>query len=237
MDNETGRVDEIGDLLYKMHKQKQNNQPEITQSYENKHIKRKLEKGGYKIDSSKLYFLSKNIPFGLDKVEVKKSKVHGYGVFSKKNILKGELITFYPGDFVEFYPKGDKIKDNHMTSIIRSERFEKHFGDTTDTKFRDNNYSYDLNKHYSIIGSPHFKGDPNYMGHFINDGAKSNSTKKSNEIYKTITMLKANCIFHNLKEDLHVAVVSTKKIKRGEELFISYGLGYWKSYNKNNLKL
>ena len=46
-------------------------------------------------------------------------------------------------------------------------------------------------------------------------------------------MLKANCIFHNLKGDLHVAIVTTKDIKKGEELFISYGLGYWKSYNRN----
>ena len=74
------------------------------------------------------------------------------------------------------------------------------------------------------------------MGHFINDGAKSNSTDKSNEIYKTITLLKKNCKFYNLK-DLHVAIISTKNIKIGEELFISYGIGYWKSYNKNKLKL
>lgn len=185
-----------------------------------------------KIDNVKLEYLSNILPFELNKVEVKKSKIHGYGVFAKKNILKDKLITFYPGDIIEYLPNKDRGINDHITGVFHSKRFVKQFGTTCDKKFRNNDYAYDINKNYTIIGSPYFKKDSNYMGHFINDGAKSNSTNKSNEIYKTITTLKANCKFYNLKEDLHIAIISTKKIKKGEELFISYGIRYWKSYNK-----
>ena len=184
-----------------------------------------------KIDKLKLVYLSNILPLGLNKVEVKKSKLHGYGVFAKRNILKDELITFYPADIIEYLPNGDRNIKGHLTNIFRSIRFEKQFGKTCDKKFRNYDYAFDINENYTIIGSPYFKEDTNYMGHFINDGAKSNSTHKSNEIYKTITSLKANCRYYNLK-DLHVAVISTKNIKKGEELFIIYGIRYWESYNK-----
>ena len=54
----------------------------------------------YIIDILKLKILSSIFQFELNKVELKKSKIHGYGVFATKNISKDELITFYPGDIV-----------------------------------------------------------------------------------------------------------------------------------------
>jgi len=43
-----------------------------------------------------------------------------------------------------------------------------------------------------------------------------------------------NCIFYNLK-DLHIAIIATKDIEFREELFISYGIEYWNSFNKKYL--
>ena len=101
-------------------------------------------------------------------------------------------------------------------------------------KYRNNDYAYDINEYYAIIGYEYFKDDSNYhLGHFINDGAKTNSTENSNKIYNEITRIKMNCIFYNLK-DLHIAIIATKDIEFGEELFISYGIEYWNSFNKKN---
>ena len=208
-----------------------------------KNYKNQLEKSictwnnnEYVIDKCKLKFLSQIFSFELDKVELKKSLIHGLGVFAKQNINKGELITFYPGDFVEYTPNEDSDLPNHLTILYRSQRFENKFGEVTDSKFRNNDYGFELNSFYSIIGCNHFTDDPNYLGHFINDGAKTNSTEKQNEIYLKISNLKRNCKFHILK-DLHVAIIATKNINIGEELFIRYGLSYWDWFNRNSKEL
>jgi hypothetical protein len=193
----------------------------------------------YIIDKLKLDNLSFILPFELNKVELKKSNIHGYGVFAKQQILKNELITFYPGDFVEYYPNADGAINNHITTVYRSERYENQFGNNIHSdiskKYRNNDYRYDINEHYSIIGCSYFKDDSNYLGHFINDGAKTNSTEKSNKIYIKISSIKNNCNFYSLK-DLHIAIIAIKDIEIGEELFIRYGIGYWNSYNKNTIK-
>jgi len=187
----------------------------------------------YIIDKLKLEYLSEMIPFELEldkKIELKESKIHGLGVFAKQKINKGELITFYPGDFVEYTSNEDRHLPHHLTILFRSKRLENRFGQVTDSSYRNSDYGFDLNNHYAIIGCPQFNDDTNYMGHFINDGARTNSTEKSNEIYLEISKLKRNCKFHILK-DLHVAIISTKNINIDEELYVTYGISYW--FNKN----
>ena len=77
-----------------------------------------------------------------------------------------------------------------------------------------------------IIGCPDFTKDTNYLGHFINDGSKSDFAESS---------LKSNCRFYHLK-DLLVAIIATKNIKKDEEFYITYGIEYWESYNKRKLE-
>jgi hypothetical protein len=215
-------INEIEDFLNNMYKK-------IYKSQLEKSIC-PLNNKEYVIDKCKLNFLSKIFPFAFDKVKLRKSLIHGFGVFAKQNINKGEIITFYPGDFVQYCPNEDMYVPNHLTMIYRSQRFENKFGEVTDAKYRDNDYAFEVNSFYGIIGCNHFTDDPNYLGHFINDGARTNSTEKSNEIYLQISNLKRNCQFHILK-DLHVAIVATKNINIGDELFIRYGLNYWHSFN------
>jgi hypothetical protein len=204
-----------------------------------KHYKSKLkyQKCGlnnkkYVVDYLKMENLSDNLPFELNKVEVKKSTIHGVGVFAKKNIFCGELITFYPGDIVEYNPNEDRHIPGHITCVIKSKRLEEQFNNQSYYDLMSNDYAFDINTKYTIIGNPYFNNDPNYMGHFINDGAKSNSILKSNDIYYKISKIKENCKFYSVK-DLHIAIIATKNINIGEELFIHYGIGYWETYNKN----
>ena len=99
----------------------------------------------------------------------------------------------------------------------------------------DDDYGFDIDNYYSICGHKDFTNDSNYLGHLINDGAKHNSTARSENIYLKISYLKSNCMFQKSKYGLYVAVVSTKNIEPGEELFISYGIPYWRSHNKHGI--
>ena len=188
----------------------------------------------YIIDKVKLENLNSILPFELNKVKLKKSNIHGYGVFAKRKIFKNELITFYPGDIVEYHPNAD----NNITLSYTSKRYENKFGknihDDIFKKYRNNDFAYDINDQYTIIGCSYFTDNPNYLGHYINDGGKTNSTEKSNEIYMKITNIKRNCDFYSLK-DLHIAIIAMKDIEIEDELFIRYGIEYWDSYNKNTI--
>jgi hypothetical protein len=184
------------------------------------------------VDGLKIDFLTTIMPFKLDKVEVKPSSIAGNGLFAKKKILKDELITFYPGDIIEYTPKADRNTDGHMGISFYSKRFKKKFADAVnDEKLRDNDYAYTVNKYYTIIGCQDFKDDANYLGHFINDSLRCESDTKSGIVdYVYASTLKSNCTFYRLK-DLHVAIIATKDILIGEELLMTYGPGYWETHN------
>ena len=193
------------------------------------------EKNSYIVDGAKLQSLNVIVDFELDKCYIGKSEIKtaGDGLFAKNDILKGELITFYPSHIASYVPNGDMIKPGHVSLETYSQRFKTQFGKNI-RKEREihamiNGYTYDLDQNYRIIGSPYFITDANYMGHFINDGAKSDSTE-SNKVYLAISSLKSNCRFYHLK-DLHVAIIATKNIQKDEEFYIT-----WEIYNKRKFK-
>jgi SET domain-containing protein len=181
-------------------------------------------------DIQKINLLKKILPFELSKVEVLKSNLHGNGVFAKTFIKKGELITFYPGDIVRYYPNGRKKLKNEKIwhSVYYSDRYDK-------IRERDNmwddDYAINLDNYYSICSHSGFTNDSNYLGHIINDGAKHNSTEKSEKLYMKITQIKSNCIYYPMIDNFHLAIVSKRDIKKGEELYVSYGMLYWRSRN------
>ena len=203
-------------------------------------IKCPLDQKSYIVDGAKLYSLNVIEDFELDNCYIEKSRIKmaGDGLFAKDDILKDELITFYPSDIASYVPNGDMIKPNHVSVETYSRRFTAQFGaNIKKERVIDamiNEYTYDLDQNYRIIGSPYFTKDTNYMGHFINDGAKTDSTE-SNKVYLTISPLKSNCRFYHLK-DLHVAIIATQNIKKDEEFYITYGVECWESYNKRKLK-
>ena len=187
-------------------------------------IKCPLDKKTYIVDGAKLHSLNSIGDFNLDSCYVEKSgtKTPGNGLFAKNDILKDEIITFYPSDIASYVPNEDMSKSDHLSIETYSQRFKNHFGENIkkerDVQAMINEYTYDLDQNYRIIGSPYFITDANYMGHFINDGAKSDSTE-SNKVYLAISSLKSNCRFYHLK-DLHVAINATKNIQNDEEFKI-----------------
>lgn len=185
----------------------------------------------YNVDMLKIVMLSNITNFKLNKAEVRPSNIHGRGLFANVNIKKHELITFYPGDIIEYIPNKDRYS-KHISIFYTSIRTGDTFGSDS-FKNRNPDYQFDVNEQYSIYGNPFFDKDPNFLGHFINDGAKTNGSEISNKLYLNISFLKANCDFYVIKE-LLVAIVATKDINKDDELFINYGIIYWDFFNKRN---
>ena len=197
----TNYIEKVEDFIYSVYLENCDSHKE--------EIKCPLDKKTYIVDGAKLQSLNSRGDFKLNKCYIGKSEIKtaGDGLFAKNDILKDELITFYPGDIASYVPNGDMIKPDHISVETYSHRFKNHFGENIkkerESRSLINEYTYDLDKNYRIIGSPYFKKDTNYLGHFINDGVQ----------------LKTNCRFYHLK-DLHVAMIATKNIKK-DEAFIS----------------
>ena len=177
-----------------------------------------------------------------DKVHIGKSKIHQNGLFASQDLKKGELVTFYPCDVVLTFKtrKGKKTVQG-----CRSSRFEEAyaivFGDLNNPQHKqnfsnycaNNQYIYELDNETSIIADPVFKKSKNYLGQFINDGAKASVNPKSHSIYQTVSSIKANCELVPLAK-LHLAIRTTKDIKKGEELLRTYGVKHWIKYAQTN---
>lgn len=193
----------------------------------------------YEVDRVKLRTLCIIFPHPSDSAHVvlKPSSVHGRGVFVTKNIPKDTLITFHAADITKFCFKGNMNENGHAYNYFCSDRFNKKFNTNNleqkelvslmKRKCDRTTYSFDLNKNYRIIGHPDFDENPWYLGHFINDGAKCDSTPESIASYVQLSMEKTNCKYQIIGDKLHVAVIATRNIIEGEELFTPYGPSYW----------
>ncbi len=225
MDSQELTVETVENFLYS----------DYIKNYKKKLVKSKDPNGITRtIDMLKIHYLTSILPFQLDKVYIKPSKIHGLGAFAKRDIRKGELITFYPGDILEFTPNKDRHLPKHLLINYSSERFQDTYGKTLDNRIskRNNDYALKVDDYFTIISEPSFDTDSNYMGHLINDGACLSSSNINNEqaieLYVKISFMKANCRYYMLKEGLHMAMVATRDIKKDEELLAMYGVDYWK---------
>ncbi len=191
-----------------------------------------LELDNFLIDLH-LKFPSDELPFPykLNIVGVKKSNISGNGVFAARDIKKGEIVTFYPCDTFKYW------KGNNYAPWC-SNRVIKKYNLTTPEDIHkystSSEYTFNLEpRKYSISGDPNFIDDPTFLGHMINDGAKSNGSEKSNEIYIKIAWLRMNCMFKTSPQYVFVYIQATKDIKKGEELLTPYGIDYWRTHKSN----
>jgi SET domain-containing protein len=109
----------------------------------------------------------------------------------------------------------------------------------------DSTYAVDIGDSASIIGVPTFTDDSNYLGHLINDSAyikalgrrerhigraahKHRGAHAARE-YVRASSSGANCRFRVVAGDMLIGVEASRDIKAGDELFVSYGVAYWRS--------
>lgn len=188
-----------------------------------------------KIDNkilAKINLLSDMLSVPLNNVELKQSRVHGIGVFAIKHIVETEVITLYPADIIEYTP----FEPDAQTGLIKKGVI---FGNNTSKKSEEeyklnhkifDDYKCSIISKISIFGCPDNKNNPAYLGHFINDAAKPTKDPRSYPIYMNVVISKQNCMFYSVFDTL-IAIVATRDIEPGEELFIPYSLDYWIDYN------
>lgn len=166
----------------------------------------------------------------LNKVEVRDSPVEGKGVFAKRDIAVGDLITLYPCDFLTTVVSGDRTNGSPIiceyvaAPHLSIEMVDKARNPAFTTKI--NEYTFNITDKLSAIGHPDMIGDSAYLGHMCNDGGYSSDIKTLSE-YITRAIEKGNAIIEPLWGGLHLAVLAAKPIKAGDEVLIAYGPEYW----------
>lgn len=166
--------------------------------------------------------LSRRLPqLELNRCYVHKSAIAGAGrgVFAKRDIMQGELVTFYPGDVVGIY-----LSDGKEKVLRKSDQSEVAL-----RALRKRTHAYQMDVGQAsrcfICGDPDLTEDPAYLGHMINDGSMC-SDKASTKRYNLETNAMQN-VAQFFIDGCHVAIVALRDISKDEELLISYGPQFW----------
>jgi len=186
----------------------------------------------YQSELKKEELLQLKLGLDIDKVYIGSSKIHGNGLFAKRNIKAGEIITLYPADVLVYYPNSNIDKKDNVVGYIFSEELKdnKEFNDVFNkNKKYYKDYQLIVNKTYSIIGIPEIHNNPAYLGHICNDGARGHS-EKDKKIYETVSVIKSNAYFKNIY-DCMMAITAIKDIEKDDEILETYGHGYLVSRN------
>eukprot|EP00980_Cylindrotheca_fusiformis_P007528 scaffold1561_cov129-Cylindrotheca_fusiformis.AAC.20 len=162
----------------------------------------------------------------------------GKGLFATKNIKAGTIVSFYPahtlgveyGDESFFVTLSDADRNYfndcppHASSYLHA---------TDQPIFKRHSVIADLGAEVSHLPlyldvNPNREVSPAWVSQFINDGAiMPDNTESGISVYYKESKLKKNCIHIPFGPSPILATIATKKIKKGEELFTSYGCVYW----------
>jgi hypothetical protein len=158
----------------------------------------------------------------------------GRGLFASRDIMEGELITLYPGDALLVWNKtvgdfGQEVGVMFGTHVQGADRDASRV--STDEA---RSFELKIGPVHSIVADPLLTDDSAYLGHMANDGALlTKRDNESREIYSKTTVARHNAAFF-VMEGSHFVAVATKRISKDEEIFVSYGEGYWlsRSYSR-----
>jgi len=175
-------------------------------------------------------------------VEVKESSIPeaGLGLFAKKNIKAGTIICFYPA-----HTLGVEIGEGDSSSIFCClDPDREYFKENPSSKscylhctdqplFKRTSILVDIGQNFEDVllyldVNPNRPIVPAWVSQFINDGATVESNSEEGVLdYYTATKSKKNCIHIPWAPSPIMVTVTTRKVKKGEELFTSYGSTYW----------
>ena len=156
----------------------------------------------------------------------------GNGVFASRDIEEGELITLYPGDALLIHDEKSSVVGVMFGSHIDAN--DKNTGRVTSHEAR--SYEMELDSYTSLVADPYLgTSNPSYLGHFANDGASLfEFDPASREAYSLASYARYNAANFAL-ENAHMGMIATKVIPKGQEIFLSYGEGYWLSRSDSAL--
>lgn len=173
-------------------------------------------------------------------IAVKDSSIKGAGkgLFATKNIQRGSIVSFYPA-----HSLGIELGESQMwvsTNDSDKEYFSKnppgsssYLHATDQPIFNRPSILADISPELKDVpiyldANPNREVDPLWVSQYINDGAivTSNDEMGVSQYYEQ-SKRKKNCIHIPFGPSPIMATVATRKIKKGEELFTSYGCVYW----------
>lgn len=145
-------------------------------------------------------------------ISVRPSK-HGRGVFADVDIPIRTVITFYPAHYLCERVRGEEHTVSHPQGLPPM----------------DSAYRVSLTDRISIVACPSIANNRWFYGGLLNDPCDISLLKKGKEgkwlQHYRVAEQKANVCWDGDGECLYV--VTTRNIKAGEELLISYGSNYW----------
>lgn len=158
----------------------------------------------------------------------------GQGLFAKSNVKSGTIVSFYP-----VHGMGVDSEESSVC-IALSEGDQKHFlGDDKDANYLQyligsrplfNHNPMELFGGDAIFvdANPNREDRVGWLSHYINDGATVTSHGEAGvlDYYRRSTEAK-NCVHVPFGPLPIIATVATRKIKKGEELYTTYGGSYW----------
>lgn len=171
-------------------------------------------------------------------IEIRKSDIHGNGVFAKENIKNGTVVTFYPVDGYSENSETDyKIADDWTNDNNTDNNTDNNI-DVTNVY---ENYSCVINDNLKIIGNPNNTNKSELLGHMINDSIgctfeDTNLDKIKDGIYEYYLKSNNNCKLKINEKYGLIYVVATKDIEKNEELTYQYGPMYWYTRISKNLE-
>jgi hypothetical protein len=155
-------------------------------------------------------------------VEARPSSVHGTGVFVTRDLPPRTVVTAYPPHAVVWAQHGT-AKGGDACAMYSREQLSV---GNQPSIHESSVYQFDIDGHFALFGNPKLTDNPAYLGHMINDGVRVTDHPLSKLFYVPASAIKRNCEY--IVTDLFVVlVVTTRAIKKDEELFSTYGFEYW----------
>lgn len=149
----------------------------------------------------------------LPQLIVKKSNIHGNGVFALQDIPKGTLTTFYPVHFI--------FTDDVVSCENKQVGVKMFVSPILDENLINENF-FKVAQDYLLSGSQKelFKigGHPQLYEDYQN-GHIINHSKNANSYFQLVNGPNNNCNIW--------MIISTRNIKNGEELTVNYGPRYY----------
>jgi len=185
-----------------------------------------------KIVSTLFSFIDNPYPLQYNNIELKESLLHGLGVFATADIIADTIVTFYPAHAVIINNSNVETNTVETNSVYLYQNLSFNYN---------NKYKLYFENNIIVSANPEEKSNPLLIGHILNDGgfvcfSDNTLTEKEikNDVCRYFIKSNNNCKF--VKNSFGFCYIKTTKfIKKGEELLLSYGAKYWLNKEQNKI--